>query len=218
MGSTALEILNTAYRAHNLDTVSSFSAGQEFPYNIALDVINEAVRTLNRLGSFWFAEAKTALPYSAGVYTYTLSSYNIDPKRIRFLRAEPSTGGMGELKQYHYKQFLKAFRTSSVLTGRPTAYSKYGGSLELDCIPDSDWNIYCYHYKDLPLVTATTDTFLVPERDEDILTEACFQLLGQLQGRWSIADALGAIRAKASPFLADMKQDSGIVTQRPAAF
>lgn len=217
MGSTALQILNVAYRAHNLDELASFATTQEFPYSIGLDTINEAVRAINRLGSLWFSETKTALPYTAGVNTYTLTTLGIDPKRIRFVRTESATEG-GELKQVHYRQFLKLYRASAVQTAKPVAYAKYADTLELNSIPDADYGLYCYHFKDLPVVSATTDTFSIPERDEDILSESCYQILGYRLGRWTLADAVGGIGVKVQPFLADMKKERGLVYQRPAAF
>lgn len=217
MGSTALQIVTEAYRHQNLDEVTSFSTSQEYPYNIAKDIINQVIREMNRLGSYWFTETKTALAYSGGVYQYSFNTLAVDPKKVIRIRRE-ATNYIGDLKQYNWYHFQRLFRSAAVTTAQPEGFSKFGDSLELSTIPGQDYSIYVYHFKDMPLITATSDTFLVPERDEDVLIDACYQLLGYKMGRWGLEAALQAIALKVSPLLADMKQDAGIPLQMPAAF
>lgn len=219
MGSTAVQIIAQAYRQHNLTEPSSFSTSQEFPLNIAIDVLNKVVREMNRMGNLWFTETATVLTYGAGVYTYDLSSgsYLIDPRRIRFIRKEASNH-QGELIQYNERDFLFKFRGSTIQTAEPTAWKKYANTLELDNKPDQDYTITVYHYKDLPAVTATSDTFLVPERDEDILIENCVEWLAYRIGKQDKQTALLNIRANTNPFLVQAKTDSGMPKQMPRAF
>lgn len=217
MGSTAVQIITEAYRKHNLSEVSTFSTSAEFPYNLAEDVINDVIRFANRLGSYWFTETKTALTYSGGVYTYSFNTLAIDPKRIRFIWRE-ATNYQGELTQYNKREFMEKFRKAATQTTTPTAWTKYGDTLELNTIPDQDYSLYVYHFKDMPVVSATSDTFLVPERDEDILIQACYYKLGAYIGRWDHNAAEGQIKYLFSPFLADMKQDAGRPLQMPRAF
>jgi hypothetical protein len=217
MGSSALQIVTEAYRHHNLDEVTSFSTAQEFPYNIAKDILNQVIREMNRLGSYWFCETKTALPYSVGVYQYSFNTLAIDPKRVIRIRKE-ATDKWGNLKQSSWYHFQRLYRSTSVQTAEPTAFSKFGDALELNVIPDQDYSLYVYHFKDMPLISATSDTFLLPERDEDILIDACYQILGYKLGRWGLEAALQAIALKVIPLLADNQQDVGMPYQMPAAF
>ncbi|MBY0403802.1 MAG: hypothetical protein K2X66_07870 [Cyanobacteria bacterium] len=215
--SNALQILSEAFRQHNLEEVTSFSVNQEFPYNIALNLLNDVIREFNRQGSFWFTETKTNLGFTVGKSSYSLASLGIDVKRIRFLRREDARVP-GELQAMNYRGFLNLFRNAPVLTGMPSVYSKFGDTLELNMIPDQDYALSVYHFKNLPFVSDPLDTFLIPERDEDVLIDACFQLLGYRLGRWNLANALQGISIKIRPLLSDMNRDAGVPHQMPAAF
>jgi len=217
MGSTAVQIITEAYRNHNLDEVTTFSTTLEFPYKIALNVLNATVREINRMGNLWFMETKTALTYSNGVNTYSFSSLSVDPKRIIRLRRE-ATNYWGEMKQYNYRQFQQLFQMAATATAEPNAWTKFNDTLTLNTIPDQDYTLELYHFKDMPLISATSDTFLVPERDEDILIDCCYQWLGYKMGRWDIGTAIQAIKILAQPFLAQMEEDAGMPQQMPAAF
>lgn len=217
MGSTAIQLVTEAYRRHNLDEVTSFSTSLEHPYNLAKDVLNQVIREINRTGSFWFMETATSLPYSVGVYQYTLSSYGINEKKILRIRREASNY-WGKLKQVKWDDFQTLYRSSAMTSGQPTVCSKFGGVLELNVVPDQDYSLKVSHYKDMDIISATTDTLSMPEDSEDIVIEGCYQYLGYLIGRWDLAAALGGIQAKVKPFLVDINQDAGIPTQMPAAF
>jgi len=215
--STAVQIVTEAYRKHNLDEVTSFATTQEFPYNLANSLINDVITKMNRLGSFWFTETKTQLAHSEGTYTWNLNTLAIDPKKIRFIQME-ATDHWGELVPYSFRQFQNWYRRASIPTQKPTAWTYHANTLELNYKPDQDYSIYVYHFKDMPKVTAVSDTFLIPEADEDILIDNCYEMLGFYLGRWDEARALAVIEAKTQPLLADMKKDRGIPRQMPRAF
>jgi hypothetical protein len=62
--TTAIGIVDAAYRQANMDQVpSSFSTTQEFPYNIALDILNTTLQEVNRASRFWFEESSQVLTY-----------------------------------------------------------------------------------------------------------------------------------------------------------
>lgn len=220
--STAIELLKTAYRDHNLDEPTTFSTTAEFPYNIAKDLINEVVSEFNRLGNFWFAKTKTQLTYSPSTYTYDLSSLDINPTRIEYIRRESSTSP-GELIQYEYRSFQRRYRTSTVPSGMPSAFAIFNASLELNTSPDGDYSIYCYHFKDMPAITATTDSqsggqILVPTEYEDLISRSCYFLLGYKIGKWSQEQAYQDLEMKAKPFLVASKSNAGLPQRLPAAF
>jgi len=217
MGSSALAIVAEAYRHHNLDTITEFNATLEFPYNLAKDILNQVIREMNRLGNYWFTETKTTLTYTGGVYQYSFNTLAIDPKRLVRIRKEASNQ-WGELTEYNWRHFQRLFRSSAMTTGTPSAFSKFGDVLELNCIPNQNYSLVAYHFKDMPLVSLPTDTFLIPERDEDVLVDCVHQILGFKLGRWDLGTALQACRLKIQPLLVDTKQDAGMPTQMPAAF
>ncbi|MEB3286178.1 MAG: hypothetical protein VKJ04_01610 [Vampirovibrionales bacterium] len=217
MGSTAQEIISEAFRHHNLNEVNAFSVSQEFPYKIAKDILNDVLRMMNRMGSYWFTETRTALSYTPNQYAYQLPSLSIDPKRIIRVRREAAER-WGDLKQVNWQQFQACYRNASIATGEPIIWSKFGNTLELNCIPAEDYHLVAYHFADLPAVVAPADTLLVPERDEDVLIDCCYQLLGYKMGRWSYQSAIQAMQVRIQPLLANTKQDAGIAYQMPAAF
>lgn len=215
--SNALQILQAAYRANNFLEPSSFSTSQEFPLNIALDVLNQVIGEMNRLGNLEFTKTKTALTYSVGTYTYDLSDLSIDQRRIHYIRRE-ALGYEGELTAYEYRHFQSRYRCGSLQTTTPVAWSKFSDTLELSSIPDQNYSLFVYHWKDLPEITATTDTFLIPIPDEDILKHNCEMYLGYKTGRWDYSYAVQAIKAKTAPFLVSTKNDSAVPQQMPAVF
>lgn len=219
MASTALELLNSAYKQANLDQdVTSFTM-DEFPYSIAKDLINTVIQEMNRKGRYWFAESSAALAYSAGVYQYTYSTIGAgcDPKGILRIRKE-AEDYMQELIQVNWRAFQHRFRRSAIQTGEPRYFAKYGNQIELDCIPDQDYELRCYYLRDMPLITATTDTLLCQETDEDVFREGVYCYLLNRLGRADWNAAYQFYLSKVEELLADMKQDVGIARQFPAAF
>ena len=216
--STAIQVCAEAYRNANLDQdLTSFSTSQEFPYNLSIDLINKVIREMNRMGSWWFTETETALAYTVGVYSYSFTSLSVDPKKVLRIRREVS-GQQGELRQYNWRQFQITFRQSSILTTLPTGWSKYGNTLELNVIPDQDYTLGLYHYRDMPVIAATTDTFLVPVADEDVLTDGVYAYLLQRMGRPDFQAAYQLFKEKAVALMGDNRQDAGLPSQMPANF
>ena len=219
MATSALDICESAYRQANLDqTLSSFSM-TDFPYSIAQDLLNTVIQEMNRKGAYWFTETSADLTYSGGVYQYTFSSVasDLDPKRILRLRKE-STNHKQELIQMNWRRFQERYRRDAVQTGEPLHWAKYGNSLELSTIPDQDYTIKVYYLRDMPLVTATTDTLLCQVGDEDVFREGVYAYLLDRLGRPDAQAKMAAYLNKVGDLLADMKQDSGIALQIPAAF
>jgi len=220
--STALEIVNEAYQRQNMDALASFSTSQEFPGNIGLRLLNRVIRELNRLGNFAFTETETSLAYSAGVNTYSLSTFEIDPKRIRYIRKE-LTSHWGDLQQYNRQEFKKTYRMSAIQTTEPTGWMKFNDTLELNTIPDQDYDIRVTHFKDMPLCTATTDSqttgvILVPEKDEDILVDGVEAYLCEAIGKADWTTKLQRWEQNVSRFIVDDLKDVGLPLQLPALF
>lgn len=216
--SDAITICAEAYRQANLDQeLTSFSTSQEFPYNNALGILRHVVREMNRLGNYWFTETSTNLSYSAGVYQYSFSTLGIDPRRITEIRRS-AADYLGVLEPLNYKQFQKKYRGSAIQTTMPSAFSKYGDTLEFNVIPDQDYEIKVFHFNDIPLPTATDSTFPIPEDDEDVLIDGVYAYLLQRMGRPDFMEAYQVFSKKAKDLLADMKQDQGMSHQMPSNF
>jgi hypothetical protein len=141
----------------------------------------------------------------------------IDPKGILRIRKE-ATDHFGELREMNKRSFEQRFRRSAVSTGEPCFWTKYGGTLELNAKPDQDYSLTVYYLRDLPLIASDTDTLLCQETDEDVFREGVYAYLLQRLGRADWQTAYQMYTAKAQALLADMKQDSGMPTQMPAAF
>ena len=219
MGSTALEMVNSALRMCNESTVASFSQTQEFPGNIVLDCFNTVIREMNRWGSYWFQETDTALSYGVGTYTYTLSSSSIDPNRILDVR-RTLTNYQGYLKQMNHRDFLNDFRRAAVETTTPSYWTKFGGVLELSTIPDQDYSLKVRHFKDIPVLTTgdTSTTFNLPLADEDVFVDGIKAYLKKELGRMEWTNDYELYKAKARKLVADMNMDSGLPTVMPSLF
>lgn len=216
--STAVEIVAEAYRRANMDkALTSFSTSQEFPYDISLDLLNKVLKSMNRMGNYWFSTTTTALPYSVGVATVDLGTLSIDPKRIFEVR-RTLTNYWGKMDQIQWSQFQRWYRQATTPTQTPYRYSILNDTLEYDAIPDQDYSIKAYHFKDMPVVTATTDTLLVPVEDEDIISDGVRAMLLQAIGRPDFREVLSLWTEDVKNLLADMKQSQGLPTQMPAAF
>jgi len=216
--STAIAIAAEAYRRAKLDQpLTTFDATLEYPYNLAKDLFNSVIREMNRKGRFWFAETSQALAYSAGVYAYNLTSLGIDPKAIRIVRRETS-GYEADLSPMSIVSFLRVYRRSTLLTQMPEAYAIMGAALNLSTIPDLDYGLKVYYFRDLPLVTATTDTMICQESDEDVFIEGIAAQVMKAIGRsdWQAQYQLYMDRVK--ELLADQKQDTRLPLVMPAQF
>ena len=214
--ANAIQILAEAYRQLNLAEPVNFLDTQ-FPGKISKDIINKVIRETNRLGNLWFMETETLLPYISGQAQIDLSSIGIDPNRIRYIRKTVNSITT-ELYPQEYRLFQQYFRTSSLVTRMPSYYSKFGKYMYFDSIPDQNYAITVYHFTDMPLVTSPNDTFLIPERDEDIFIDSCSAVLSARIGKITEAEAIGLIKIKMSPFLVQIKSDLSTAKQMPASF
>ena len=216
--TTAIDLCAEAYRRANLDqNLTTFSTSLEFPYNLAKDIFNNVVRYINRKGYYWYAETITALAYSPGVYTYSFETLGINPTKVLYIRRE-ATDHWGELEQWQEEKFLNRYRSSAIVTARPSAWSKFGDVLSLNCIPDQDYTLKAYHLVNIPLATNPTDTTIIPLAQQDALNAGVYAYLLQAMGRPDTGQAMQIFQAIISDLLADTKQDLGLATQLPANF
>ncbi len=215
--STALDICARAYKRANLEQPLASFFMQDFPFNLALDLINLVIQEMNSMGHYWFTETYSSLMYSPGVNEWNFSSFQSDPKGILRIRKELA-GFKGELTEVNYRYFQQNYRINDVVTGEPRYWAKYGNSFVLDTIPDKDYNLVVYHLRDMPLIVENVDTLLCQETDEHVFQEGVYAyLLNSLQRPdWDAAYA--NFQRKANNLLADMNQDQGLARQWPAAF
>lgn len=212
---TALQLCQQAYREANMsEALSTLSPNQCFPYNIAMDCLNDVLRDLNRMGSFWFMETKTPLVYSVGVHEYNLMSLGIDPLRISQVRDNQGA----QLGQMHERNFSKRFRTGVLNTARPTVFSKFANTLSLNVIPDEDYGLVAVHYDDIPLVIGDGDFVAVPEEDEDIVVKGILASILMKMDRSASVPEYTLFKKLAEGWLVEVKQDFGLPAVRPRLF
>lgn len=217
MGSTALTLCADAYREARVGTeLTSFSTSQEFPYDIAITLVNKVVDDMNTLGDLYFMETDTALTYSAGVYQYDLTAYIIDPRRIQFVK-RTLANQTGELHHINWRNFWNRYRQTSIQTAKPGYWSVRASQLELNCIPDQDYSLVVEHFRDQPLITATTDTFIVPANNERVIYEGVLAyLLMALEKDYM--DKLSIYQNKLESMRLDMRKIRSGPLVMPAAF
>jgi hypothetical protein len=218
-----IDLVASAYRQANLDSVpGDFYTNHEFPLNIAGELLNTVIQEMNRLGKYWFMETSVQLPYSPGVYSYSLSTSGtggteIDPKSIRYIRSE-AVGYVLELKQFQWRKFQQLYRQSNIQTAQPTAWGKFGNSLELNYIPGQDYTLNLYYLRAIP--TQTNQYAFLPCQEQyiDVFKEGVFAYLTQRLGRADWKDNYAFYINKVQSMLADLKEDSGMPTTMPRAF
>lgn len=219
MGNTALTIAAEAYRQCNLDSeLTSFSTTQEWPYKTALTYINDIISEMNRMGNLYFTETETALAYSPSTSSWDLSALNVDPRRVFRVR-RTLTNYEGDLESINYQTFQRRYRTNGTGTNNaPQRYSRYANTLYTDVAPDQDYSLKVYHFRDMPAVTTTSDTLLLPERDEDVLRQGIKSYVLRDMGRDDWQAQYQIFVSKVSSMLVAMKNDSALPTRMPAAF
>jgi hypothetical protein len=214
--STALEICESAFRQANVDqALTSFSTSQEFPYNIAIDLINTVIQDLNRQGNFWFTQTVTTV--SSLSSTIDLNLLNIDPKRLIRIRREENNQ-QGELLQVNWRVFQRQYRQSAIISGKPTVWSKYASLVELNVIPDHNYELKLYHFQDMPAVTQEDDVLAITKNDEDVIRDGVYAYLLQRMGRPDFNTAYQLYQNKLKNLLSNQKQDAGLSSQLPANF
>jgi len=223
MGSSPLQLAASAFQEANVGTLSSFTM-TAFPYNHALDIINEAISEMNRAGVYTYTDLSQLLTYTPSVYTYnldTVAAYPIEPRKIQYLRLESTTTSKGELVEYNFRDFQKRFMTGAMPTGKPLGWSKYGNTLYLSSIPDQDYKVTIYYFSSIPLITVgsnDTTSMGLPPVYEDILRKLIYALLLGVMGRPDFSTQYQLARQKVDEAVAINQTDYGMPTQMPKAF
>lgn len=219
MGSTALEICQRAYRKAMVgQPLTTFGTNQNEPYNFALDLLNDVINEINRQGELWFLLTKTTLTYVATNtnHVYDLGALNIDPRRIK--RIARTLDQQGRVRPMNWPVFNEMYRRNALVNGTPVAYSVFNDTLEFNTSHDKDYGLVIEHYKDMPRVTATTDTLLVPERDEDVLEDGVLALLKQRIAMPDADTTYLLYQKKLDRLVYDSKRNNGNYFVRPARF
>jgi hypothetical protein len=217
VGSTALTICQKAFRQANVGReLTSFDNSQDFPYNCAMDLLNEVIASMNYEGNLWFMAATTALVYGIGVYSYDLQALGIDPRKV--VRVRRSATQQGELVYRNQRLFEKNYRQSALISGLPTVFSIWGDTLALNIIPDQNYNLEIHHYKDMPLAAAVNDTFTLPVQDENVLIIGVRARLKQVLGAADWPQDLALFEKQLKSMKLEMRKFYTGGEVRPAAF
>ena len=215
--TTAIQIVQAAYRQANEETPSSFGTSQNWPQAICLDLLNGVISEMNRMGTYWFTEASQALTHGSGVYTYNLETLNIDPRMIKEVRRE-ATNFTGVLTQVEASQFRRIYRSTAVATATPSVWAKYGYTLELDCISSQNFNLRVYYWRELPLMSATTDTLLSDSSYDDVYIVGVMAYLKKRMGKPDWQTDYQEYLEKIKQLLSATTADTGLAAQMPARF
>lgn len=216
--ATALDICAAAYRRANLDQPLSSWFQQDFPFNVARDIMNLVIQEMNSKGHYWFTETYSSLMYTPGVNEWSFTSFQSDPKGILRIRKE-LPGYKGELIESNFRNFQQRWRVdSTIASGEPRYWSKFGNSFQLDTIPDKDYNLVVYHLRDMPDIVENVDALLCQDADNHVFQEGCYAYLLKTLQRPDWDSAYAAYISKVNNILAEMNKDVGIPRQMPAMF
>lgn len=216
--TTAVALAASVFRqANQYSELTSFSTSQSFPYNIALDLLNEAIDELNEKGRYRFMLTSTALTYAPSTSTYSLNTLGVDSEGI--LRIERNLSGyQGELAALNLQDFRARYRRSATASAVPTAWTDYGDVLELNTEPDQDYTIKCWHYDAITRVSATTDVIAVPTRHEHILKDLFLAYLAERLGRPDYLNLYTVAREKAMGMIVNTQALRSRPSRMPASF
>lgn len=217
--TTALALMQRVFRRAQMNSLGSFSTTQNFPANIALDVLQRSVEDLNSRGRYEFMLTSTALTYGAGVYTYTMSSVNdgLSGEAITVVELTAS-GHQGELTSMEVQQFRRYYRRSDVLTTKPVAWTDYGDTLELSSIPDQDYSMKVWFYDLIEKPTATTDVLNIPPRYEFVLDDMAYAYLLEALGREDFPTKYQMADSQARKFVGNTQKKRSRPRVMPGAF
>lgn len=184
---------------------------------MGLDLINGVIAEMNRQGTYWFTETSQALTYGANTYTYDLEALNIDPRMIKEVRRE-ADGFVASLEQLQAAQFRRQYRSTAVVTATPSAWAKYGYTLELDCKQSQDFSLRVYYWRELPLITATTDTLLSDASYDDVYVAGVMAYLKKRMGKPDWSTDYQEYMEKVKQLIMASTSDLGLPLQMPARF
>ncbi len=219
--TTAISLAADVYNQANTDqTLSTFSTTQEWPYSIALTLLNESIDMLNQKGRYRFMLTNPALsnpPPNNSNTAYSLSTIGVDSEGIT--EVERTTANYyGSLTSMTVQQFRRHYRRSAITSGQPIAWTDYGDVLELSHSPDIDYGLQVWHYAPITRVAATTDVISVPTRHEHILKNMMLALLAQRIGRADFETLLGLAIKNADEMVVNTQQLRSRATRMPANF
>lgn len=217
--TTALELMQRVYRRAQMNTLGSFSTTQNFPQNIALDVLQRSVEDLNSRGRYEFMLTSVNLTYGAGVYTYTMSSVNSNLSGEAITKIElTASGHQMELDSMEVQQFRRWYRRGALQTTKPTAWTDYGDTLELSTIPDQDYTIKVWFYDLIDKPTATTDVLDIPSRYEFVLDDIAYAYLLEALGREDFVTKYQMADNQAQKFVGNTQRKRSRPRVMPGAF
>lgn len=214
MPQTALAIASEAYRTASMDQpLEGFTPSADFPYNIALELLNKVLAEINRKGPLWFMAERTPLPYQSGP-GYDLTALGVDQRRIVSLNRTANNQG-ALLKQLEWNGFYRQYRTQQQAFGQPVAWAKFNGVLELNCAPDRDYALELTHYKPLPRVAVPDEVLPIPDHHIDVVVQGVYAYLLDRLGRQDATMAMTEYREGINEMLADVKSDAGLPRAMP---
>lgn len=217
--TTALELMQRVFRRAQMQTLGAFGTSQQFPKNIALDMLQRAVEDLNSRGRYEFMLTSVNLTYSAGVYTYTMSSVNSNLSGEAITKIETTLLGQeAELESMEVQQFRRYYRRGEIETTKPVAWTDYGDTLEFSTKPDQDYTIKVWFYDLISKPTAAADVLDIPSRYEFVLDDMAYAYLLEAIGREDHLVKYQMADKQANTFVANAQRKRSRPVVMPASF
>ena len=216
--STALEICAAAYREANLEQDLTSFTSTDFPFSLALQLINKVISKMNLRGKYWFRQTTTVLPFTAGTYTYNLTNLGIEPNAITKMYASLADGTSWQFYRLNYNDYNLWFPASKLQLNRPYSYTIYNDTLSLNAIPDIDYSITVYHLSLIPSIQSEDDPMPCPLEFEQVFQDGVFAWLQKRMEYPSAEQSIIDWNLDVGLLLAKVKNNSGIANQLPAAF
>jgi hypothetical protein len=215
--TTGLAVCNSAFKQAQLDQELTSFGISEFPYNCALDILNDVLREISKTGAFWFLKKEQFLPYQVNTSTYNLAylANIIDPKRIVSLaRTKEQKGTLQQIND----ELMRELRNTNLETGVPTRYALFNQTLWLNAIPEKDYGLLLVHYDDMPLIVTETDNLPLPDDDIDTVIAGVYAYLLQRLGRGDFGTAYQLYDRKLKRLLRETRRNYGLPQALPALF
>jgi hypothetical protein len=218
--ATALEVCQSAYRQLNLDQVLvSFSTSQAFPYSVALDILQQTIRKLNRLNIHQHMVITQYVPASGrGVFSIYEFSPVLNPRSISKIRLEAPGTQHSELTLLPYEDFLALYSDHESKTGKPKAWTYFGANWATDVINDADYGLVVYYQQQLPVPMSEGEILAWPDADMDILIDGVVAHLSLKIQRDDGASLLGLWQQSVTKYFSNQYKNRGLPLQMPRRF
>jgi hypothetical protein len=192
--ATALEVCQVAFRRLNMDQpLISFDASLPFPYNLALDLLQDVCRVLNREIPVHQHMEQSVYVNCNGRGIYSPFEFNppIEPQKIIAIKFEPPEQNITVLARVGLDIFHALYPAHLTQTGKPTCYTIFGNTVATNVVADADYSMVWYFQQQIIIPTAVNEQISFKDADMSLVTNGVQAYLANAM-RLDNADALMA--------------------------